>query len=305
VLAALSSQSNRTRLYRLLIQRDREKEKALEREKNRARERNRYQDKVRNREEQKDGEEEKQKERENGDSLLKRALDLRLQWPQPPELLYLDKHSLNLLSNQRPHNGFVLDAEPLRPAMIERLTPLSLTPSLFRDVTILLDCVTDPVNLGAMLRSCLFFGARLVFCAKNCAPLSPVAAKASSGASELVDMSHCKNAMKFVRESRAAWPELFVVALDADARAVDFASLFSLSSLSDSSTPSASLSSSLAARRPMLLVLGGEGDGVRPLLKQECESVAFIEAFPSCPLELVDSLNVSQALAIALYQCSR
>jgi hypothetical protein len=59
--------------------------------------------------------------------------------------------------------------------------------------------VSDPQNLGAILRSSLFFGAKgVVVCSRNSAPLSPVASKCSSGALEQVPIFHTRNVSEFL-----------------------------------------------------------------------------------------------------------
>ena len=142
----------------------------------------------------------------------------------------VSKHQLNLFAGNRPHQGFVLDAAPLRLSPLEALPAPGLTPtdaagagdaadvaseagtaahipassslstslsaspnasarasgvSGRRPVWVALDEVSDPQNLGAVLRSVHFLGAQgVVLCAKNSAPLSAVVSKASAGAVE-------------------------------------------------------------------------------------------------------------------------
>ncbi|KAL2456417.1 tRNA/rRNA methyltransferase (SpoU) family protein [Abeliophyllum distichum] len=84
----------------------------------------------------------------------------------------VSKHDLNMVSDNRPHQGLVLDASPLE------------------------------MNLGAIIRSAYFFGASgVVLCAKNSAPLSGVVSKASAGSLELMELRSCKNMMQFLTSS--------------------------------------------------------------------------------------------------------
>lgn len=86
------------------------------------------------------------------------------------------QHTLSLMSEDRPHNGVVLDCEPLRPEVLNALP----SPSTNSEVWVALDEINDPQNLGAVLRSCLYFGVTgVVICSKNSAPLSPTTSKAS------------------------------------------------------------------------------------------------------------------------------
>ncbi|KFM28511.1 rRNA methyltransferase 1, mitochondrial [Auxenochlorella protothecoides] len=95
------------------------------------------------------------------------------------------KHDLNLLADNRPHQGLMLDCSPLEFIDIADLPP----PPSAQDagpVWLCLDEVTDPQNFGAALRSAFFLGAAGVLtCARNSSPLSGVVSKASAGAMEL------------------------------------------------------------------------------------------------------------------------
>jgi 21S rRNA (GM2251-2'-O)-methyltransferase len=83
------------------------------------------------------------------------------------------KHDLNMLTENRPHQGFVLRAAPLQFKKIDSM-PSSET---FQCV-LALDEVWDPQNFGALLRTSHFLGVdRVVVCAKNSAPLSPTVSK--------------------------------------------------------------------------------------------------------------------------------
>ena len=130
------------------------------------------------------------------------ALAAKLQIPSS----YLSKHDLHARSEQRPHNGFALDAAPLNPPMIFSAHDLSShlqtlerqyaldalsapapsdpsaphPPAQLSHLWVLLDEIMDPQNLGAMMRSCLYFNvAGVILCQKNSAPIGGVTSKAS------------------------------------------------------------------------------------------------------------------------------
>ena len=212
---------------------------------------------------------------------------------------YLSRQQLNLLSDDRPHNGVVIDAAPLQPPLSDTLPAPVDAESAATSASplwLLLDEVQDPQNLGAILRSAAFFNATgVVLCKKNCAPLSPVASKASSGCLETIDVRWCKSTMRLIDEAKkAGWR---VVGLSAEemseAKRVRDCRGFEVSG-------------------PTVLVLGNEGRGMRTLVRKSCDELLSIRGSGSGvnaasevvgPV-LLDSLNVSTAVAIALYQCS-
>jgi 21S rRNA (GM2251-2'-O)-methyltransferase len=123
------------------------------------------------------------------------------------------KHDLNMLTDSRPHQGLVLDCSPLEWQQLDEFPPpqqaLSsaeearnrLSSSTSQEggtqapylVWLAVDEVTDPQNLGAMVRSAYCLGAAGVLASsKNCAPLSAVVSKASAGALEVMPMHSCK-----------------------------------------------------------------------------------------------------------------
>ncbi|MFO7709141.1 MAG: 23S rRNA (guanosine(2251)-2'-O)-methyltransferase RlmB [Desulfobacterales bacterium] len=146
------------------------------------------------------------------------------------------------------------------------------------DLILALDLVQDPHNLGAILRTALCAGVQAVIVPKDrSAPPTPAVSRISAGALEhtrLVQVTNLVRGLELAKEGR-----LWVVGLDPGARR----SIFSL----DGSLP-------------LALVVGGEGKGVRPLVRKSCDIlVAIPQAGP------LDSLNASVAAAVALYEIVR
>ncbi|KAG9157709.1 hypothetical protein Leryth_021231 [Lithospermum erythrorhizon] len=166
----------------------------------------------------------------------------------------ISKHDLNMVSDNRPHQGLVLDASPLEMVGIKKLEPV-VADELNSPLWVALDEVTDPQNLGAIIRSAYFFGASgVVLCAKNSAPLSGVVSKASAGSLELVELRSCKNMMQFLTSSAEnGWR---VIGGSVSSRAVPL----------DEVAPGA----------PTILVLGSEGTGLRPLVERSCSQLVKI-----------------------------
>jgi 23S rRNA (guanosine2251-2'-O)-methyltransferase len=172
------------------------------------------------------------------------------------------------------HQGLAVRAHPLEPIELED----ACSPPDGRSVLIL-DGVTDPQNVGAAFRSAAAFGARAVILQdRKSPPLTGVLAKAATGAIELVPHVRVVNLGRAVETLRSLG--YLTVSLEGE---VDL-----------------SLADALDDERSVALVLGAEGKGVRPGVSEACEKRARIPIAPT-----MDSLNVSAAAAIALYEAQR
>ncbi len=141
-----------------------------------------------------------------------------------------------------------------------------------------LDGVEDPQNLGAVIRSAHVLGAHGVVIPRDrAAQVTAAAAKASAGAVEHCPVARVVNLARTVESLKAAG--LWAVATAADAE----------TSLAD-----------LDLAGPLLLVVGGEGTGIRPLVRRGCDQAARIPM-----VGRVGSLNASAAAAICLYEAAR
>jgi 23S rRNA (guanosine2251-2'-O)-methyltransferase len=170
------------------------------------------------------------------------------------------------------HQGVALKTPPLEPLDLETLA----TPAT--GVLLMLDQVTDPQNVGAILRSAAAFGARGVIVQDRHAPqLSGALAKAAAGAVDRVPHARVVNlARALERLAGLGWRS---VGLDGEA-----------------DTP---LDQALDGGA-VVLVLGAEGEGVRRLVREHCDVLANIP-MPGG----FESLNVSAAAAVALYEAAR
>lgn len=191
-------------------------------------------------------------------------------WSLLPERV--DRGRLDyLLGAETAHQGAALLADPLTPpplaSVLERRGPV-----------LVLDQVTDPRNIGAILRSAAAFGAAAVILQERHAPPETGAmAKAAAGALERVPVLRAVNIARTLVALKAAG--LWVVGLDA------------------AGPP---LSGPALAGRRVALVLGGEGAGLRRLTRETCDEIAGLP-MPGG----MESLNVAAAAAIALYELSR
>ena len=171
------------------------------------------------------------------------------------------------------HQGVVLDVEPIEPASLAAL--IGAARDTARPIVIL-DQVTDPHNVGAVLRSAAVFGAAgIVMTYRHSPPLGGALAKAASGALELTPVSLVRNLADAIGEIRAA--SLPIIGLDAEG--TDFL---------ENALP--------APPSAFALALGAEGKGLRALTRASCDRLCRIGGDGP-----ISSLNVSNAAAVALH----
>jgi 23S rRNA (guanosine2251-2'-O)-methyltransferase len=172
------------------------------------------------------------------------------------------------------HQGLALSVAPLPRLELRR----AAAPEAGRNLVLVLDQVSDPHNVGAILRSAAAFEVRaLVLPERRSAELGGAAAKAASGALDRVPVVEVANIARAL--DQLAELGYWRLALDAKA---------------DASLEEAPEVESLA------LVLGAEGSGLRRLVREHCDFSARLPIAPA-----IDSLNVSVACGIALYALAR
>jgi 23S rRNA (guanosine2251-2'-O)-methyltransferase len=183
-----------------------------------------------------------------------------------PEIVHPRMLDHLLKSADAVHQGIILEAKPLHQPRLDEVP---------RDgLIVLLDQVTDPHNVGAIMRSCAAFNVyAVVVTARHSADASGVFFKAASGAYEHVPYVTVTNLARAMDELREYGFHL--VGLDSDA------------AVSMDAVPKT---------RPLALILGAEGKGLRHLTQKSCDEVARIDMPGS-----IKSLNVSIAAAVSLY----
>ncbi|KAG0254869.1 hypothetical protein BG011_005463 [Mortierella polycephala] len=211
-----------------------------------------------------------------------------------------DKHQLNAMAGQRPHQGVVLEASRLEQRMVTTLGGVSVdnqynisgrtTETWFKTkeneppVWLALDEVVDPQNLGAILRTAMFMGVNgVVVCHKNSSPLSAVVAKASTGALEARPTYGVSSLMRFIQMSKEnGWHVVGAHVTYGSKR-----------------TRPLHTWPETGVDQPTLLIMGNEGNGLRKQIMNQCDSFIQVPCLSLIPSN-VDSLNVSVATGIIL-----
>ena len=174
------------------------------------------------------------------------------------------------------HQGIALLASPLKSISVEEI--VQVTESQERSLVVALDQVTDPQNVGAVLRSAAAFGAGALLVPDRHTPdTSGALVKAASGAAETVPMVRPTNLVRALEYLKSAG--YWVVGLDANAPG----------SLAETDLPG-----------KCVLMLGAEGKGLRRLTRETCDLMVHIPMAGN-----MESLNVSASAAVALYEWSR
>ena len=175
-----------------------------------------------------------------------------------------------LIPRDAPHQGVVIETEPLDEVWLDDV----LGSAAERAILLILDQVTDPHNVGAILRSAAAFGAiAIVTQDRHSPPESGTIAKAASGALETVPWVRVVNLARALEEIAQAG--FWRIGLDGEAET--------------------DIADALGPKR-IALVLGAEGAGLRPNTREHCDAIARLPITST-----IESLNVSNAAAVALY----
>ncbi|MEW9855477.1 TrmH family RNA methyltransferase [Novosphingobium sp. M1R2S20] len=188
--------------------------------------------------------------------------DFPVEWAQAADLA-------RLVARDAPHQGLVLECEPLEDVYLSDV--LDADPA--RPVLVL-DQVTDPHNVGALMRTAAAFNAAAVVTQdRHAPPESGTLAKSASGALEVVPWVRVVNLARALEELAEAGYWRIGLAGEAEM----------------------TLAEALPAG-PVALVLGAEGEGMRHNIMQHCDAIARLPIS-----DAMESLNVSNAGAVALY----
>jgi 23S rRNA (guanosine2251-2'-O)-methyltransferase len=199
------------------------------------------------------------------ENAARRLADENIDTRIAPEIVRPSQIDL-MLGPDAVHQGLLAEADPLPSPDIDTLAPEGLV--------LVLDQITDPHNVGAILRSAAAFAVKaIVTTARHSPEATGVLAKSASGALELVPLVSVQNLARAL--TRLNERGFLTVGLDSEG---------------------GENLAAVALREPLALVLGAEGKGLRQLTRETCGMVARLDM----PGE-IKSLNVSNAAVLALY----
>ena len=173
------------------------------------------------------------------------------------------------------HQGVALKTSRLGQALIDKACAIREGE---KNVVVALDHVTDPQNVGAIMRSAVAFGARALVVTQSHAPSeSGSLAKAASGAFDTIPYVQVSNLARALDQLAALgyWR-------------------VGMASQAEAALPDTDLSGNI------VIVLGAEGNGLRRLTAAKCDQLAHLPTDPTFP-----DLNVSNAAAVTLYEITR
>ena len=220
------------------------------------------------------------------------------------------------ISERRPHNGYILEASPLPKLPVTGFQAVKERNGAFHVVldhqsredeaingtntgiayeanfprypfVLFLQNILDPGNLGAILRSAFFLGVDTVAISiRNSAPISPVANKASSGASETLPLVSVSQPGNFIDHCKSNGWKIYAAAAPTPGKRTGLGNYLSSSNLG---TP--------VRKHPCMLILGGEGEGLHWNIRRKADFDVGIDG-PRIGRGDVDSLNVSVAAGV-------
>ena len=223
---------------------------------------------------------------------------------------------MSKMSAGRPHNGYILEASPLPRLPVTGFQSVEKRNGAFHVIlthqsheeaaingtntnieykvsfprypfVLLLDGILDPGNLGAILRTAFFLGVDTVAISnRNSAPVSPVAIKASAGASEALPLVSVSKPANFIDQCKSNGWKIFAAAAPTPDKRTGLGNYLSVSDLGG-----------YIRSQPCLLILGGEGEGLQWNIRRKADFDVGING-PRIGQSNVDSLNVSVAAGL-------
>ncbi|OGN61578.1 MAG: 23S rRNA (guanosine(2251)-2'-O)-methyltransferase RlmB [Chlamydiae bacterium RIFCSPHIGHO2_12_FULL_27_8] len=189
---------------------------------------------------------------------------------------FQSKKALENLVNTESHQNII--------AKIKSRNYLELNDLFFKtkdkkkSIVVMVDSIYDPQNLGSILRACECFNIdALVYSKNRGTDITPVTTKAASGATELLDIVKISNLASTIERFKKEGYWVVSAALDEKSKDINTFEKF----------------------EKLLLVLGSEGEGIQPILLKNSDFLMHIKMMGK-----IDSLNVSQATAVALFYFS-
>ena len=211
-----------------------------------------------------------QNQRENIDKNLHKLV---------PEINELhNKEMFKMFGSDSTHQGIVLRTSKLIQPNLEQI--LLKSKDLKSDIVIMLDQVTDPHNIGSIMRSCALFNCNSIVVSNDNAPdITATLAKTASGALEIVNYISVVNLSRAIIQFKKN--NYWIYGFDSNEKFKN--------------------DNNLDLPSKCVLVFGSEGKGLRNLTKKECDQLISIPIKKN-DQHNIDSLNVANACSIALYE---
>lgn len=192
--------------------------------------------------------------------------------------LWVDRRKLDQMAGEH-HQGVLAYVSPVKFANLDQLWDEIDTSPTAGPQILFLDGITDPQNLGSILRSAVFFGLKGVVIPKwRAATITGTVVRTSAGAARLIKIAQVTNLANAIETAKKK--ALWIVGADMDGEDVKKANI----------------------PRPFGLVMGSEGEGLHQLIRKKCDLVVSIKGAEGRPG--IDSLNVGVATAVLLQQMS-
>lgn len=199
-------------------------------------------------------------------------------------MLEISRGELDRLTEGSIHQGVALQIPPYKYPDATKLVQQIVTKAEKRELghqplLVALDGITDPRNLGAIIRSVsAFFGDAVIIPERRSAAVTASAWKTSAGAAARVPVAMATNLTRVIQQAKGAG--IFVIGLDGGGE-IDLPQLE-------------------LATEPLLIVVGSEGKGLSRLVTENCDQIVSI------PIDsAMESLNAATAVSISLYEVSR
>lgn len=205
---------------------------------------------------------------------------------------YHSRSRLDRMSLQRPHQGICLEVGELPFLKLEDNMESQTASTSSPPLWVLLHGLLDPMNVGAVLRSCFYFGVDGVIVHGSCAPVTPIVSKASSGAAEILPIYRTEDAESLTKSLLKRDWNIIGTSCDTSGRDPCVRRVQDTHKTNFNKT---------------LLIFGSEGSGIPENLLETCSDIVSIEP-PGVEnsnhslRHLVGNLNVSTAAGIILYE---
>ena len=188
-----------------------------------------------------------------------------------------NKEFSRIYGNEINHQGVILITTKLKQPDLDEVIEKSKKKN--KDIVIMLDQVTDPQNIGSIMRSCALFDCNSLIVTKTNAPdITPHIAKTASGALEVVNYVKVTNLSQAIDKFKRN--NFWVLGFDSNYNKIE---------------------NNFKLQKKCLLVFGAEGKGLRELTIRKCDQILTIPINYNYEFGM-ESLNVSSACTIALYE---